>query len=266
MGLWLWTMPTAKHHKNDALFIYLFFCFHLFNACTENCAHQSPKLWTSPRKPWRPTLLYYGSCLCPALLRRSLLVLGRSGSGKSTLLRALLKKQFPDYTGPLHFGSSEKKSAYRYSGPWKDLIHPQTRQTEWQSWHVEAGNVQMFGCFAPCWTIWKVSMWRVARRPCTYRELQQPRTRQVCSLKQNYETVMSHERLWIYCWFHSLSAWKLPEHFWNSWFAVKGRACLTAVGLSSVPSWCKPYEVLSAGERPRAGLVSPPFLHHCHAQ
>ena len=34
-------------------------------------------------------------------------MLGRSGSGKSTLLRALLKKQFPDYTGPLHFGSSE---------------------------------------------------------------------------------------------------------------------------------------------------------------
>ncbi len=50
-------------------------------------------------------------------------------------------------------------------------------------------------------------------------------------------------------------------NFCNCWFAVKGRACLTAVGLSSVPSWCKPYEVLSAGERFRAGFVSSPFWY-----
>ena len=31
--------------------------------------------------------------------------------------------------------------------------------------------------------------------------------------------------------------------------AASGRACLTSVGLSSVPTWCKPYEVLSVGER-----------------
>jgi len=87
---------------------------------------------------------------------RSLLVLGRSGSGKSTLLRALLKKQFPDYTGPLY----------------------------------------------PC------GEWPEGR-----------------ALIENFSS---------------------PE---------QGRACLTAVGLSSVPSWCKPYEVLSAGERYRANLA-----------
>lgn len=87
---------------------------------------------------------------------RSLLVLGRSGSGKSTLLRALLKKLFPDYTGPLY----------------------------------------------PC------GEWPEGR-----------------ALIENFNS---------------------PE---------EGRACLTAVGLSSVPSWCKPYEVLSAGERYRANLA-----------
>lgn len=44
----------------------------------------------------------------------------------------------------------------------------------------------------------------------------------------------------------------LIENF-NS--AEQGRACLTSVGLSSVPSWCKPYEVLSVGERYRANLA-----------
>ncbi|CAE7889070.1 kidins220, partial [Symbiodinium microadriaticum] len=33
---------------------------------------------------------------------RSLLILGPSGSGKSTLLRSILKKYFPDFTGPLY--------------------------------------------------------------------------------------------------------------------------------------------------------------------
>lgn len=44
----------------------------------------------------------------------------------------------------------------------------------------------------------------------------------------------------------------LIENF-NS--AEQGRACLTSVGLSSVPTWCKPYEVLSVGERYRANLA-----------
>ena len=106
MGLWLWTMLTSKHHKNDALFIYLVLVFHLFNAWAENCSHRSQKNRRVPESHGDQP--YFASCHCPVtLLRRSLLVLGRSGSGKSTLLRALLKKQFPDYTGPLHFGSSE---------------------------------------------------------------------------------------------------------------------------------------------------------------
>ena len=51
----------------------------------------------------------------------------------------------------------------------------------------------------------------------------------------------------------------LPLRTLTGWIGDhwSGRACLTSVGLSSVPTWCKPYEVLSVGER--LGLAAGEF-------
>lgn len=54
-----------------------------------------------------------------------------------------------------------------------------------------------------------------------------------------------------------------PSTEWSHGFAIieafegadRGRSLLSGVGLSSIPSWCKPYNVLSTGEKYRANLA-----------
>ncbi len=233
MGIWLWTMLTSKHHKKwytDCSFTWFWFSICLMlglgtvligpknRRVPESNGGQPCSTIFYCAATWQHECEFRGSCHRPAtLLRRSLLVLGRSGSGKSTLLRALLKKLFPDYTGPLHFGSSEfypEEINIPIFGSVERLDSPSNQQTEWQNWRVKAGNIQLLECFPHLPTMLNLLKGIHVESGQKAVHLSRTSTAQKkaglsCSLKQNWETVMSHERLWIYCWFDSLSAWKL---------------------------------------------------------